>query len=326
MTRREVLAALSVAWPLATLAQQASGMRRVGVLSGIAADDLEGQTRIAAFIQTLEHLGWTNNQNVRIDTRWFAGESDRGRQYAAELVGLAPDVILAGGGSSVPHLLAATRTIPIVFANVPDPVGSGIVESLGRPGGNATGFTQFEYGLSAKWVELLKQIAPTITRVAVLRDASLAAGIGQFAVIQSVAPSLRVEVTPVSMRDTGDIERALAVFARSSNGGLIVTASAFGTVHRDLLVRLAAQHRLPAIYYSGLFVLAGGLVSYGPNIIEQFRGAAGYVDRILRGEKPSDLPVQAPTKYELAINLKTATSLGLTIPPSLLARADEVIE
>jgi putative ABC transport system substrate-binding protein len=261
-----------------------------------------------------------------MDYRHSAGDPERGQTYAAELVALAPDVLLAGGGTSVPPLLRATRTVPIVFANVPDPVGSGIVDSLARPGGNITGFMQFEYSLTAKWLELLKEVARDLKRVAVLRDATITPGIGQFAVIQSVAPSLGVEVSPIGVRDVPEIERAVTAFARSGNGGLIVSGSALALVHRDPIIALAASHKLPAIYYTSVFVPAGGLMSYGPNITDQFRDAADYVDRILRGEKPGDLPVQAPTKYELVINLKTAKALGLNVPPPLLARADEVIE
>jgi ABC-type uncharacterized transport system substrate-binding protein len=271
-------------------------------------------------------LGWTNGRNVRIEYRWTAGDADRIRRYAAELAALVPDVILASGSATVGPLLQATRTVPIVFVNVPDPVGAGFVDSLARPGGNATGFILFEYGLSGKWLELLKQIAPGVTRAAVLRDPALTSGTGQFAAIQSVAPSLGVEVSPVNVSDGGEIERAVTAFARVLNGSLIVTASGLATVHRDLFVTLAARHRLPAVYPSRFYVTAGGLISYGPDIIDQYRRAAGYVDRILKGEKPADLPVQAPTKYELVINLRTAKALGLKIPESFLLRADEVIE
>ena len=315
-----------LAWPLAARAQQPERMRRIGVLMSLAADDPEAQARIAAFLQGLQQLGWTDGRNVRIDTRWGAGDADDIRKYAAELVALAPDVILATGAAAVGPLLQATRTVPIVFVNVADPVGAGFVDSLARPGGNATGFILFEYGMSAKWLELLKQIAPGVTRAAVIRDPAIAAGIGQFGAIQSVAPSVGVEVSPVNVRDAGEIERAVTAFARSSNGGLIVTGSALAVVHRDLIITLAARHKLPAVYFQRFFVTGGGLISYGPDIIDQYRRAAGYVDRILKGEKPADLPVQAPTKYELVINLKTAKALGLDVPPSLLARADEVIE
>jgi putative ABC transport system substrate-binding protein len=302
-------------------------MRLIGVLMGSAADDPELQTRIAAFAQGLAQLGWADGRNVRIDTRWATTNADDIRRHAAELAALAPDVILAATGTAtVAPLLQATRTVPIVFVVVIDPVGAGFVASLARPGGNATGFLMFEYGLSAKWLELLKQIAPGVTRVAVLRDPAIASGIGQFGAIQSAAPSLGLEASPVNVRDVGEIERDIAAFTRSSNGGVIVTASALATRHRDLIITLAARHRLPAIYASRYFVTDGGLISYGPDLLDQYRRAAGYVDRILKGEKPADLPVQAPTKYEFVINLKTAKALGLEVPPNLLARADEVIE
>ena len=326
MRRREflgVLGGVAVAWPLAARGQEK--VRRIGVLLPAAADDAEWQARVAAFLQGLQQLGWSIGRNVWIDTRWATTNAAEIRRHAAELAALAPDVILASGTSTVGPLLQATRSVPIVFPNVVDPVGAGFVDSLARPGGNATGFLLFEYSLSGKWLELLKEIAPGVTRAAVLRDA-LASGPGQFGVIQAVAPSLRVEVSPVNMRDAGEIERSVAAFARSPNGGLIVTASASANVHRDLIVMLAARHKLPAVYYDRSFVAAGGLISYGPDYVDQFRRAAGYVDRILKGEKPADLPVQAPTKYELVINLKTAKALGLTIPPTVLARADEVIE
>jgi putative tryptophan/tyrosine transport system substrate-binding protein len=328
MRRREfitILGGAAVVWPLSAYTQQAERVRRIGVLSGTAAGDQETQDRIAAFQQRLQQLGWIDGRNVRIDHRVWAGDLDLARRYAAELVALAPDVILAGGGTSLRFLFQATNTVPIVFANVTDPVGSGQVKSLARPGGNATGFTQFEYSLSAKWLDLLKQIAPGVTQVVVLRDANIP-GIGQFAVIQSVASSLNVEVSPINMGDAGEVEREIAAFARSSNGGLIVTASAWATVHRRLIVTLAARHKLPAIYYQRHSVTDGGLISYGPDLIEQFRSAAAYVDRILKGEKPADLPVQAPTKYQLVINLTTAKALGLTVPQSLLSRADELID
>jgi len=321
-----LLGCSAAAWPLAARAQQAERMRRIGVLMPATADDLDGQARIAAFRQGLQQLGWTDGRNVRIDTRWSAGDADDIRKYAAELAALAPDVILATGSATLAPLLQATRAVPIVFTIVPDPVGAGLVDSLARPGGNATGFTWFEYATSGKWLELLKQIAPGVTRVAVLRDPAIAAGLGQWGAIQAMAPSVGVEVIPINVHDAREIERAVAGFARSSNGGLILTASALAVVHRDLVIRLAAQHKLPAVYHRRLFVTSGGLISYGPDLIDQYRQAAGYVDRILKGEKPADLPVQAPTKYELAINLKTAQALGLTIPPTLLARADEVIE
>ena len=296
------------------------------VLVGASADGMDAQARHATFLQGLQQLGWADGRNVQIDSRWGAANADDIRKYAAELVALAPDVILAAGNAPVERLLQATRTVPIVFVIVLDPVGSGIVDSLSQPGGNATGFMQFEYSLTAKWLELLKQIAPSVTRAAVLRDSTIAAGIGQFAVIQSVAPSVGVEVSPINGRDASEIERAIAAFARVSNGGLIVTSSALAGVHRDLIISLAARHKLPAVYSNRASVTGGGLISYGADLVDQYRRAAGYVDRILKGEKPGDLPVQAPTKYDLTINLKTAKALGLDVPSSLLARADEVIE
>jgi putative ABC transport system substrate-binding protein len=328
--RREFITLLggaAAAWPLAARTQQPDRMRRIGVLMASAADDSENQARMAAFLQDLAQLGWIDGRNVRIDTRWATTNADDLRRHAAELAALAPDVILAASGTStVAPLLQATRTVPIVFVVVIDPVGAGFVASLARPGGNATGFLMFEYGLSGKWLELLKQVAPGVTRAAVLRDAAIASGIGQFAAVQAVAPSLGVELSPVDARDAPEIERAVTTFARSGNGGLIVTASPVATRHRDLIVTLAARHRLPAVYATRHFVTDGGLISYGPDMIEQYRRAAGYVDRILRGEKPADLPVQAPTRYELVINLKTAKALGLDLPAMLLARADEVID
>jgi len=327
--RREfivLLGSATAAGPSAARAQQPERMRRVGVISALTADDSEALARNAAFLQGLGELGWTVGRNVRIDYRWSAGNLENSRKYAAELVALAPDVILAPSGASVGELQQASRTVPIVFAGVIDPVGSGFVDSLVRPGGNATGFLLFEYSLSGKWLELLKQIAPSVTRAAVLRDTANPAGNAQLAAIQVVAQSLGVEVSPANMRDAGEIERAFAVFARHGNGGLIVTGSTSGTVHRNLIVTLAARHKLPAVYPFRFFVTGGGLISYGPDFIDQYRRAAGYVDRILKGEKPADLPVRAPTKYELAINVKAAKALGLTIPPALLARADEVIE
>jgi putative ABC transport system substrate-binding protein len=293
---------------------------------GQAADDPVAQVRNAAFLQGLQELGWTVGRNTQIEYRWAAGDANRIRRYATELVALAPDVILASGGFGVEPLQQATRTVPIVFVNVTDPVGAGFVDSLARPGGNATGFLLVEYGTSAKWLELLKQIAPRVTRVAVLRDPATASGTGQLGAIQSVAPSFGVELRPADVRDAGQIERTIAAFAREPNGGLIAIAGALANVHRDLIIGLAARHRLPAVYAYRHFVTGGGLISYGPDTIDQFRRAAGYVDRILKGEKPADLPVQAPTKYDLVINLKTAKAMGLTVPPSLLARADEVIE
>jgi putative ABC transport system substrate-binding protein len=329
MKRRAFIALLggaAASLPLASRAQQADRVRRIGVLVAAGADGLDAQARQGAFLQGLQQLGWTDGRNARIDTRWGAANADDIRKYAAELVALAPDVILAAGNAPVERLLQATRTVPIVFVFAIDPVGSGIVDSLSRPGGNATGFMQFEYSLTAKWLELLKQIAPGMTRAAVLRDSAVAAGIGQFAVIQSVAPSVGVEVSPINGRDASEIERAIAAFARTSNGGLIVTASALAGVHRDLLITLAARHKLPAVYSNRVAITAGGLISYGADLVDQYRRAAGYVDRILKGEKPAGLPVQAPTRYELVINLKTAKALGLTVPTTLLARADEVIE
>ena len=329
MKRREFITLLggaAAAWPLAARAQQGERMRRIGVLLPAAADDPEYQARVGAFLQALALLGWTIGRNVRIDTRWATANAADIRRHAAELAALAPDVILAHGASTVGPLLQATRTVPIVFPIMPDPVGAGFVDSLARPGGNVTGFMTYEYSVSGKWLELLKQIAPGVTRAAVLRDPATSTGIGQFAAIQAVAPSLGVEVNPVNMRDAPEIERAVAAFARAPNGGLIVTASAAAALHRDLIITLAARHKLPAVYFERSFVAAGGLISYGPDYIDQYRRAAGYVDRILKGEKPADLPVQAPTKYELVINLKTAKALGLEVPPTLLARADEVIE
>ena len=330
MKRREFITLIggaAAAWPLAARAQQPDRMRRIGVLMAAAADDPEYQTRMGAFLQELVLLGWTDGRNVRIDTRWATTNADEIRRHAVELAALAPDVVLAATGTTtVAPLLQATRTVPIVFALVIDPVGAGFVASLARPGGNATGFLMFEYGLSGKWLELLKQIEPGVTRVAVLRDPAIASGIGQFGALQSVAPSLGVELSPIDVRDAGEIERAVSTFARSSHGALIVAASPEASRHRDLIVTLAARHRLPAVYASRYFVTDGGLMSYGPDLIDQYRRAAGYVDRILKGERPADLPVQAPTKYETVLNLKTAKALGLTVPPTLLARADEVIE
>ena len=327
--RRELLAALSgaaAAWPLAAGAPQGGRMRRVGVLQNLASDDPAEQARLMAFGQGLQELGWTIGQNVRIENRWSAGDPDRIRRNTEEMVALAPDVILASGNAGVAPLLQATRTVPVVFVIVPDPVGAGFVDSLARPGGNATGFIAYEYGLSGKWLEVLKEIAPGVTRAAVIRDPALASGPGQFAAIQSIAPSLGVEVSPVNVRDAGEIERAITAFAHSPNGGLIVTGSALVGIHRHLIIALAARHKLPAVYVERTYVAAGGLISYGSDFLDQYRRAASYVDRILKGEKPADLPVQQPTKYELVINLKTAKALGLDIPPTLLARADEVIE
>jgi putative ABC transport system substrate-binding protein len=322
-----LLAGTAVAWPGAVRAQQPERMRRIGVLSGGAiASDTDTQERMAAFAQTLRQLGWNDGRNVQIDYRYGLGNAANVRKYAAELVALAPDVILVSGASALAPLLQTTRTLPIVFVAVADPVGAGFVESLAQPGGNATGFIQFEYTLSGKWLELLREIAPGVTRAAILRDPAITAGVGQFAVIQSVASQIGLDVRPVNLRDAGEIERAVTALAGSPNGGLVVTASALSLVHGALILSLAARHKLPAIYPRRSFVAAGGLISYGFDALDQVRRAAGYVDRILKGEKPADLPVQAPTKYELVINLKTARALGLEIPPTLLARADEVIE
>ena len=328
MKRREFITLLggaAAAWPITARAQQPERMRRIGVLLNAAADDLKFQTWVEAFLQGLGQLGWTVGRNVRIDTRWAMTAAEI-RKHAAELVAFAPDVILAHGAVTVVPLLQATRTVPIVFPVAGDPVAAGLVDSLARPGGNATGFMIFEYSLSGKWLELLKEISPGTTRAAVIRDPAITSGIGQWGAIQTAAPSVGVEVSPVNVRDAGEIERAVTAFAHSSNGGIIVTGSALAQVHRDLIVRLAARHKLPAVYFERFFVTGGGLVSYGADYIDQYRQTASYVDRILKGEKPADLPVQAPTKFELVINLKTAKALGLQIPPTLLARADEVIE
>ena len=326
MNRRAFITLLGGAalWPLTAPAQQGERMRRIGVLHNFAADDPLGQARNGVFLQALQEVGWTIGRNVQIETRWAAGNADRLRTYAADLVALAPDVILGTGNAGAAPLLQATRTVPIVFVIVPDPVGAGFVDSLARPGGNATGFTSFEYGLSAKWLELLKQVAPSVTRAGVLRDPALTSGPAQFAAIQSMAPSLGVEVSPINVRELAEIERAIAAFAR--NSGLIVTGSALVAVHRHRIIALAARYKMPAVYPERGYILDGGLISYGPDFLDQYRRAAGYVDRILKGEKPADLPVQAPTKYELVINLKTAKALGLAVPATVLARADEVIE
>jgi putative tryptophan/tyrosine transport system substrate-binding protein len=329
VTRREFITLFggaAVTWPMAARAQQRERMRRVGVLTPFAADDAEGQARLTAFAQALQQAGWTLGQNLRLDYRWGDGKPDTMRKHAANLVELAPDVILANSSAAVSPLLQVTRTVPIVFAAVADPVGAGYVESLAQPGGNATGFTALEYQFAGKWLELIKEIAPRVTRLAVLRDSAIAAGPGQFGVLQAFAPSLGLELRPVDLREAGEIERSINTFAQGSNGGLIVTGSPAATAHRNLIVALAARNRLPAVYYLPVFCAAGGLICYGVDFLDQFRRAAGYVDRILKGEKPADLPVQAPTKYELAINLKTAKALGLDVPPMLLARADEVIE
>jgi putative tryptophan/tyrosine transport system substrate-binding protein len=329
MKRREFITLLggaTVAWPFAARAQQAERMRRVGVLMNGSPRDAEQQDLVAVLAQILQQLGWTEGRNFRIDIRWGEGDPRAIRRHAESLVASAPDVIVSTGNAGMPPLLDATRTIPIVFNNIADPVGAGYVDSMARPEGNATGFLQFEYSLSGKWLELLREIAPGVKRAAILRDAALTAGIGQFAVIQSVAPSAGIEVIAIGLREPGEIERGIAKFARSSNGGLILTASALSVVHRDLIIALAAQYKLPTVYYRRGFAIRGGLASYGYNEIEQYRGVGSYVARILKGEKPADLPVQAPTKYELVINLKTAKTLGLELPPSVLARADEVIE
>jgi putative ABC transport system substrate-binding protein len=327
MRRREFITLLggAAAWPLAARAQQPGEMRRIGVLMNLSENDPEAQRLVATFQEGLAQLGWTDGRNLRIDYRWSAGDIERIRRSAAELVALAPDVILAYGGSVVGPLQQVSHTVPIVFVEVIDPVGAGFVESLARPGGNATGFSLFEFGISGKWLELLKQISPGITKAVVIRQPSSPGGGGQLGAIQAVAPSFGVEVTPVGLRDAREIERALTV-AHDTNGGLIVTVSPLATVHRDLIVSLAARYRVPAVYPLRYFAASGGLISYGPDRLEPYRRAPGYVDRILKGERPADLPVQAPTKYELVINMKTARTLGLEVPPTLLAVADEVIE
>jgi putative tryptophan/tyrosine transport system substrate-binding protein len=326
MKRREFITLLGgavAAWPLAARAQQPERMRRIGALMYLAADDPDSPALVAAFARGLQELGWIEGRNIQIDYRWGGGDLDRVRRYAAELVALAPDVILVTSGSALAALQNATRTVPIVFASVSDPVGAGYVASLARPGGNTTGFTLFEYSISGKWLELLKQIAPGMTRAAVIRDPSITSGTGQFAAIQAVAPPLGVELTPIDARDAGGIEQTIAGFAR---GGLIVTASPSAFRRRELIIAAVARHRLPAVYPIRLYVANGGLISYGPDEIEQHRRAASYIDRILKGERPADLAVQHPTKYDLVINLKTAKALGLDVPQTLLARADEVIE
>jgi len=320
-----LLGAAAAAWPLAAHGQRGERVRRVGVLVNVAADDPMGQARVAAFVEGLRAAGWADGRNVRIDTRWVASDPNNYRKYAPELIALGPDVVLASTTAAVTHLLEASRTVPIVFVSVIDPVGSGLITSMARPGGNVTGFVIFEYALAAKWLELLKEIAPDVKRAAVLRDVTVASGIGQFAAIQAVG-SVGMELSAIELRDSGEIERAVADFAQGPNGGLVVTASQFGTNHPGLLAALAAQHKLPAVYPFRYFASAGGLISYGSDQLNEYHRAAGYVDRILKGEKPADLPVQAPTKHELVINLKAAKALGLTVPPTLLARADEVIE
>ena len=328
MKRREFIAGMAgitAAWPRAGRAQN-SHKRRIGMMLTFSTEESETAAGVATFRQGLQQAGWSEGNNLEIDIRWAEGDADRIRTNAAELVARAPDIMFAVGTANLGTLLQMSRTIPIVFAYVADPVGAGFVESLARPGGNATGFSQFEFGLSGKWVELLKEVAPSVTRVAVLRDSAISAGIGQFGAIQIVASTLGIDVSPVNVRDAGEIERAIVAFARSANGGLIVTASALSAVHGDLIIALAARHKLPAVYFLRRFISHGGLISYGPDIIDQYRRAAGYVDRVLRGEKPSDLPVQSPTKYAMAINTRTAKALGLNLPSTLLARADEVIE
>jgi putative tryptophan/tyrosine transport system substrate-binding protein len=329
MRRRDFIKVIgsTVAWPLAARAQQPERMRRIGVLVSFSRDDPDGQARLAAFAKGLQELGWTDGRNIRIEYRWSGGDAERTRKYAAELVALAPDVILAGNTSTVGALQQASRTVPIVFAGVVDPVAAGFVDSLARPGGNTTGFTQFEYSMSGKWLELLKEIAPSVTRAAVLRvrDVSVTET-GEFAVIQAVAPSFGVEISPLGLGDAAEIERDIGAFARTPNGGLIVGTGASAIRYQQLITTLAVRHRLPAVYPYRFYVTVGGLVCYGPDRVDPFRRSAAYVDRILKGEKPANLPVQAPVKYELVINLKTAKALGLDVPPMLLARADAVIE
>jgi len=330
VNRRALLTLLggaAAAWPVGARAQQGERMRRIGVIVPASSEDAEFQARLAAFHQGLALTDWTIGRNVRIDTRWATTNAAEIRRHATELAALAPDVILAHGSAVVGTLLQATRAVPIVFPVLPDPVGAGFVDSIARPGGNVTGFMSYEYSLSGKWLELLKQVAPGVTRAAVLRNSATPSGMAQFGVIQAMGPSLRVEVTALNLRNAGEIENAVAAFARSPNGGLIATSGGgAATAQRDLIVALAARHKLPAVYFERIFVAAGGLISYGPDYVDQYRRAAVYVDRILKGEKPADLPVQAPTKYQLIINLKTARALGLTVPATLLARADEVIE
>jgi putative ABC transport system substrate-binding protein len=328
MRRRLFIGYLSgaAAWPFAGRTQQAGAPRRVAVLMPTAPDQPVSRAREAALRDDLKRLGWTDGQNLRIEIRWASGNPNLMRKFAAELVALAPDVILCGGSATLAPLLEATRTVPIVFVHVPDPVGAGFVDSMARPGGNTTGFILFEYVVSTKWLELLKQLVPGLKRAGVLRDAAISAGIGQWGAIQSVAPSLGVELSPINVRDPSEIERAVAAFALGPNGGLIVTGSALAAVHGQLIIRLAARHKLPTIYFDRQFVTAGGLMSYGADLVDQYRRSAGYIDRILKGEKPADLPVQAPTKYELVLNLKTAQALGLTVPESLLVAANEIVE
>jgi putative ABC transport system substrate-binding protein len=329
MRRRDCIGLLcgaSATWPFTARAQQLQRPRRIGALVSTAADDSVGLRRIEAFVESLQRLGWIEGRNLLIERRWTGGRPDVSRRYAAELVALAPDVILATGSLTLAPLLEATRSIPIVFVHVPDPVGAGFVESLARPGGNATGFSQFEYSLGVKWLELLKQIAPRLRRIAVLRDPGITAGIGMWGAIQTGASAFGLEASPIDVRAARSIEQAVSAFARQTNGALIVTGSPGALLHRELIIRLAARHRLPAIYFERLFVVDGGLMSYGPDLVDQFRRAAGYVDRILKGERPADLPVQAPTKYEMAVNLKTAKTLAVAVPEAILVAADEVIE
>jgi ABC-type uncharacterized transport system substrate-binding protein len=329
MKRRAFITLLgggAAALPLMARAQRVQRQRQIAVLLGLAENDSEGQARLGAFRQALQQLGWTDGENIQIVVRYTDGDPDRARARAAELVALSPDVVLTSGASTVGTMLQASRTVPIVFAGVADPVGAGFVDSLARPGGNATGFTSYEYSMSGKWLDLLKEFTPDVKRVAVLRDPTISAGTGLFGAIQTAAPSFGVELSPVNVRDAVEIERAITVFASSGNGGMIVTTSALVLAHRDLIIMLAARYKLPAVYYASYWVAGGGLASYGPDYVDQYRRAAAYVDRILKGEKPADLPVEAPTKYELAINLKTAKALGLTVPPTLLARATDVIE
>src|SRR5262245_35796579 len=329
MRRREFIKVIgggAAAWPLAARAQQSDAMRRIGVLMNFAADDVVAQARVTAFMQGLQQLGWTNGRNVQIDVRWSAGDPERNRRYAAELVALTPDAILASTTVSVAALLQATRALPIVFVQVTDPVGAGFIASLGKPGGNVTGFTIYEYGMSAKWLEMLKEIAPRVTRVGIVRDSANVADIGLFGAIQSVAPSLGMQLSPIGLDSASEIERGISAFAHEPNRGLIVVGSSTAFVHREQIIALAARYQLPAVYPDRGFIAAGGLISYGPDRLDDYRRAAGYVDRILKGEKPADLPVQTPTKYELVINLKTVKALGLIVPPPLLARVNEVIE
>jgi putative ABC transport system substrate-binding protein len=328
MKRREfiTLAGGTAIWPLAARAQQVERARHIGILMILPEDDPASKLRIAELLQGLQQLNWTVGQNIKIDIRWGAADGARARKGAAELVALAPDVILATASPSTAALQEATDTLPIVFINVADPVGAGYVASLARPGGNATGFSYIEYGMSGKWLELLKEVAPGVTRAAILRDPALPVGIGQLGAIQSVAPSFGVEISPIDVRNVSEIERAVTDFARTKNGGLIVPASPAALINRDVIIAAAAEHKLPAVYFQNDFVRAGGLISYGPDAVAEYGQAASYIDRILKGEKPSDLPVQAPTKYETVINLKTAKDLGITLPPALLSRADEVIE